>query len=108
LERVVVSPDGRGFVLAPSRRPFHPWGLNYGNAGRLVEDFWDRDWERLAGDFRELISSNTLEELDALERAGQLTIEQALWREWLRLFVRLGPELAPRLSPSRRHAAYCS
>jgi len=40
--------------LADSRRAFHPWGMNYGNAGRLMEDFWDYDWETFAGDFREL------------------------------------------------------
>lgn len=54
LERVIVSADGRGFVLAESKTPFHPWGMNYGNAGRLMEDFWDTDWETLAVDFREL------------------------------------------------------
>lgn len=54
LERIVVSPDARGFVTAESRRPFHPWGFNYGNAGRLMEDFWHEEWETLAGDFREM------------------------------------------------------
>jgi hypothetical protein len=54
LERIAVSTEGRGFVRAASRRPFYPWGMNYGNAGRLMEDFWDRDWETFAGDFREL------------------------------------------------------
>jgi hypothetical protein len=54
LERIVVTPDGRGFMFAKSRQPFHPWGMNYGNAGRLMEDFWDHDWETLAWDFREL------------------------------------------------------
>lgn len=54
LERIVVAPDGKRFVTAQSRQPFVPWGANYGNAGRLVEDFWDRDWETLAGDFRKL------------------------------------------------------
>ncbi len=49
-----MAPDGRGFVTAQSRRPFHPWGMNYGNAGRLMEDFWDQDWDTFAGDFREL------------------------------------------------------
>ena len=51
VERVVVSPDRKGFVLATSGKPFVPHGLNYGNAGRLIEDFWDaesatveRDW----------------------------------------------------------------
>jgi hypothetical protein len=28
--------------------------MNYGNAGRLMEDFWDHEWETIAGDFREL------------------------------------------------------
>jgi hypothetical protein len=54
LERVTVAPDGRGFVLSQSGAPFRPWGMNYGNAGRLMEDFWDQDWETLARDFREL------------------------------------------------------
>jgi hypothetical protein len=28
--------------------------MNYGNAGRLMEDFWNTDWETFGGDFREL------------------------------------------------------
>jgi hypothetical protein len=51
-ERVRVAGDGRGFVLADSGRPFHPWGLNYGNAGRLIEDFWGDDWATVERDFR--------------------------------------------------------
>ncbi|HEV8541117.1 MAG TPA: cellulase family glycosylhydrolase [Verrucomicrobiae bacterium] len=54
MERIVVSPDGRGFISARSKQAFHPWGMNYGNAGRLMEDFWEKDWETLAGDFREM------------------------------------------------------
>jgi hypothetical protein len=54
MERVQVSPDGRGFVLAQSGKPFHPWGLNYGNAGRLIEDYWETDWPTVEGDFREM------------------------------------------------------
>jgi cellulase (glycosyl hydrolase family 5) len=54
MERVRVSRDGQGFVLARSGRPFHPWGANYGNAGRLIEDFWESDWETVAQDFREM------------------------------------------------------
>ncbi len=34
-------------------------------------------------------------ELDTLERAGKLTLSQAIYREWQRLMVRLKPELAP-------------
>jgi Cellulase (glycosyl hydrolase family 5) len=52
LGRIVVAADGRGFELAKSRQAFHPWGMNYGNAGRLMEDFWETDCETLAGDFR--------------------------------------------------------
>ena len=33
-------------------------------------------------------------ELDVLERAGKLTMTQAVYREWLRLFVRLTPEFS--------------
>jgi hypothetical protein len=54
LERVRVAEDGRRFVLAESQREFRPWGMNYGNAGRLMEDFWNEEWETIAGDFREL------------------------------------------------------
>ncbi|MCX8091650.1 MAG: glycoside hydrolase family 5 protein [Verrucomicrobiae bacterium] len=53
---VGVSPDGRGFVLLPSHQPFVPWGFNYDrdDAGRLLEDYWERDWPRVASDFREM------------------------------------------------------
>jgi len=54
LERIVVARDGRGFVTAESKQPFHPWGMNYGNAGRLMEDFWDTDWHTFAADFGKL------------------------------------------------------
>jgi hypothetical protein len=54
LPRVVVAPDSHGFVLQGTTTPFHPWGANYGNAGRLMEDFWDTDWDTLATDFRDL------------------------------------------------------
>jgi Cellulase (glycosyl hydrolase family 5) len=51
MERIIVAPDARGFVTAESKRPFHPWGFNYGNRGRLMEDFWDDDWQAFADDF---------------------------------------------------------
>ena len=54
MERVRVADDGRGFVLAPSGRSFTPWGLNYGNAGRLIEDYWEAEWSTVADDFREM------------------------------------------------------
>jgi hypothetical protein len=54
MERVIISADQRGFILARSKTPFHPWGLNYGSRGRLMEDFWNSEWETFASDFREM------------------------------------------------------
>src|SRR4030095_5241674 len=54
MPRIAISLDVRGFAFAGTQTPFHPWGMNYGNGGRLMEDFWDGEWETLAGDFREL------------------------------------------------------
>ena len=56
LEPVVLAQDGRGFICMPSRRPFHPWGNNYGCAERLIEDFWASDWPTVARDFQEMKS----------------------------------------------------
>jgi hypothetical protein len=55
-EWVKVSPDRRGFVLEDSKRPFVPWGFNYDHdeTGRLLEDYWVREWLKVAEDFREM------------------------------------------------------
>ena len=37
----------------------------------------------------------TIAETDALERAGKLTMHDAIYRDWQRLFVKLKPEFAP-------------
>ena len=52
MERVIVR--GKHFQFAQSGKKFTPWGMNYGNHGRLMEDFWDPEWETVASDFREL------------------------------------------------------
>ncbi|MBA4018089.1 MAG: hypothetical protein C0483_13030 [Pirellula sp.] len=56
LERVRVSDDGHGFVLADSGRSFIPWGFNYDHdeSGRLIEDYWDAEWPKVEADFREM------------------------------------------------------
>src|SRR4051812_10856386 len=54
MQRIVIAPNKHGFILAESKAPFHPWGLNYGNSGRLMEDFWDGEWETFAADFQEM------------------------------------------------------
>jgi hypothetical protein len=58
LEPVKISPDGKSFVLAESGRPFRVWGVNYDHDsqgdGRLLEDYWENEWETVRGDFREM------------------------------------------------------
>jgi len=54
MEPVRIAADQRGFVLQPSGQPFRPWGHNYGNNGRLMEDYWDKEWPTIVEDFREM------------------------------------------------------
>jgi Cellulase (glycosyl hydrolase family 5) len=54
LPRIAIASNGHDFVNTASGHPFHPWGMNYGNNGRLMEDFWDSDWETFAKDFRDM------------------------------------------------------
>lgn len=56
LERIHVSDDKRGFVLENSRRKFVPWGFNYDHdeKGRLIEDYWDGEWDKVVEDFGEM------------------------------------------------------
>lgn len=51
-----ISREGKGFVVEPWGRPFTPWGFNYDHdeSGRLLEDYWDREWDRVEGDFQEM------------------------------------------------------
>ena len=57
LEWVQVADDHRSFVLKTSRRRFIPWGFNYDHqegSGRLIEDYWDKEWATIAADFGEM------------------------------------------------------
>jgi hypothetical protein len=56
LEWVSVSQDNRAFVFKESGRRFVPWGFNYDHDrdGRLLEDYWDRQWDTIEQDFREM------------------------------------------------------
>lgn len=56
MPRVRVSDDKTGFVLDPGGKPFVPWGFNYDHdpEGRLIEDYWDDEWETVVSDFREM------------------------------------------------------
>lgn len=56
LERIVVAADGTHFIGQSTKTRFVPWGFNYDHdaEGRLLEDYWDTEWETVAEDFREM------------------------------------------------------
>jgi len=57
MERVVINASGEKFVLHRSGQRFMPWGFNYvGDFGRIVEEYWEEDWDRVERDFREMRS----------------------------------------------------
>jgi len=56
LELIRPNKDGSGFVLAESGKRFVAWGFNYDHddAGRLLEDYWHREWPAIVEDFKEI------------------------------------------------------
>ncbi len=53
LELIEVSADGTQFVGAQTGRRFLAWGCNYDHdeSGRLLDDYWVDEWERVEEDF---------------------------------------------------------
>jgi hypothetical protein len=51
-----VAGDQRGFAAGTPTRPFVPWGFNYDHDenGRLLEDYWEKEWPKVESDFREM------------------------------------------------------
>ncbi|MHC4085449.1 MAG: cellulase family glycosylhydrolase [Planctomycetota bacterium] len=56
LEFIRVSKDGTHFIHAQSGTKFVAWGFNYDHddSGRLLEDYWYKEWPTVAEDFREM------------------------------------------------------
>ena len=57
LEWIEVAAADGSFVLQTSGRKFIPWGFNYDHqedSGRLIEDYWDKEWATVEEDFREM------------------------------------------------------
>lgn len=54
LPPVRLAKTGRGFEAGG--QPLVPWGFNYDHddTGRLIEDYWDKEWSRVEQDFREM------------------------------------------------------
>ncbi|MGD8499182.1 MAG: cellulase family glycosylhydrolase, partial [Phycisphaerales bacterium] len=48
--------DGTGFICAESGAKFVAWGFNYDHdySGRLLEDYWRREWPTVVEDFKEM------------------------------------------------------
>ena len=97
MEPIALSKDGKSFVFAESGKPFRPWGVNYGNAGRLMEDFWDKEWSTIEGDFAEIkaMGGNVVRVhlqfgkfMKAADRSNESTLRQ--WKRMLELAEKTG------------------
>src|SRR5438876_6351007 len=59
-----VSKDGRHFIYSDSGWEFRPWGFNYDHdaSNRLLETYWIKEWNAVAGDFEEMkrLGANTV------------------------------------------------
>jgi hypothetical protein len=64
LELIRPSKDGSGFISAVSGNKFIVWGFNYDHddAGRLIEDYWRKEWPTVVEDFKEMkvLGANTV------------------------------------------------
>ena len=51
LPRIVIARDKQGFAIQDTDTRFSPWGFNYDHdeTGRLIEDYWNSDWEMSDG-----------------------------------------------------------
>ncbi len=56
MDWICVSKSGTSFAGEKSGRAFVPWGFNYDrdDRGRLLEDYWDKEWPKVEADFREM------------------------------------------------------
>lgn len=58
MEPIRLSADGKSFILGDSGKPFRVWGVNYDHDskenGRLLEDYWDAEWDTVRADFQEM------------------------------------------------------
>ncbi|MFO0867091.1 MAG: ThuA domain-containing protein [Gemmataceae bacterium] len=56
LELICPSKDSSHFVGKASGKKFVVWGVNYDHddAGRLLEDYWDKEWATVVEDFKEI------------------------------------------------------
>ncbi len=64
LDWLTVSPDRTHFTAGTIPRRFVVWGVNYDRdaAGRLLEDYWEKEWATVEADFGEIkaLGANTV------------------------------------------------
>jgi hypothetical protein len=85
VEAVRISPDSKGFVLAESKKPFIPWGFNYGATETLLDDDWEHKWDIIERDFRAMqaLGANVIRVhlqisrfMDAADRANAQSLDR--------------------------------
>jgi aryl-phospho-beta-D-glucosidase BglC (GH1 family) len=56
LSFIEIAQDNSCFVRKDSGKKFIPWGFNYDHdeEGRLIEDYWEKEWPKMAEDFGEM------------------------------------------------------
>jgi hypothetical protein len=56
LEWIQIHTDGTHFVRHQSQSKFCIWGVNYDHdrLGRLIEDYWNAEWQIVVDDFKEI------------------------------------------------------
>ncbi len=56
LDPIELAKDKKSFVFAQSQKRFTPWGFNYDrdSAGRLLEDYWDDEWDKVEAHFAQM------------------------------------------------------
>lgn len=56
MDRIVLRKDSSSFIYENSGKRFLVWGFNYDrdDAGRLIEDYWNQEWDTVVEDFQEM------------------------------------------------------
>ncbi|MBC7238409.1 MAG: hypothetical protein H5T69_21420, partial [Chloroflexi bacterium] len=56
MEWIMLSSNKKTFIMYPSGKRFIPLGFNYDHdeRGRLLEDYWITEWNKVVEDFREM------------------------------------------------------
>lgn len=87
MPRIVVDKTKHGFVRETDGQAFTPWGFNYDHdpKGRLLEDYWEKEWDRLERDFRSMnkLGANVVRvhlQLGKFMKAADKANDQALAR----------------------------